>query len=140
MRTHCKKGHALTEDNIYDRGGRAHGRECRRCRNDRKLKYNKTHQSQQTVNMRHWRASHPVQALMTRYGASASQYQTFLEQQNGRCAICKEKKKLEVDHDHATGNVRGLLCHGCNAGIGRLRDSPVLLINALAYLQGIEIP
>jgi hypothetical protein len=40
-----------------------------------------------------------------------------------------------VDHDHVTGEVRGLLCHACNIGIGGLRDSIALLKNAVAYLE-----
>lgn len=43
--------------------------------------------------------------------------------------------KLVVDHDHATGKVRGLLCHNCNRALGLLHDNPVTINNALEYLK-----
>lgn len=58
--------------------------------------------------------------------------------QNDRCAICGSApgaRALHVDHDHRTGQTRGLLCHSCNIGLGMFRDSPVLLRGATAYLK-----
>jgi hypothetical protein len=42
---------------------------------------------------------------------------------------------LVIDHDHTTGEVRGLLCPTCNAGLGHFKDSPELLLKAALYLQ-----
>jgi hypothetical protein len=51
------------------------------------------------------------------------------------CEICgKESSKLAVDHDHSSGEFRGLLCHGCNTGLGKFRDSPEMLQTAIDYL------
>lgn len=47
-------------------------------------------------------------------------FNTLFEVQGGVCAICKRTRKLNVDHNHETGAVRGLLCHGCNTTIGAL--------------------
>jgi hypothetical protein len=72
------------------------------------------------------------------YGISEDQYKAMLEQQEGRCAICQELPKsiaLHVDHDHVTGNVRGLLCRDCNLAIGHLRDSTSILMRAIKYLE-----
>ena len=56
--------------------------------------------------------------------------------QNDTCALCwKKSDKLNVDHCHDTGLVRGLLCYSCNTGLGQLKDSPVFLKAALIYLE-----
>lgn len=56
------------------------------------------------------------------------------------CVICgepeKKGKQLAIDHDHATGLIRGVLCQRCNMGIGQFRDSPELLRFAALYLEG----
>lgn len=70
-----------------------------------------------------------------RYGLTKEQYDEALAKQGGRCAICrKEGEVLEVDHDHKTNLVRGLLCHNCNVGLGHFKDSRHRLIDASAYL------
>lgn len=65
-------------------------------------------------------------------------YDRLLEAQGGRCAICQRAngatKRLAVDHDHATGEVRGALCSPCNRMIGHLRDNPAAFERAAAYL------
>jgi hypothetical protein len=80
------------------------------------------------------------------YGITAACYDEMLRKQGGGCAICGEQcstgRRLAVDHDHACcpGDktcgkcVRGLLCGACNQGIGKLKDSPRLLIAAIDYL------
>ncbi len=54
------------------------------------------------------------------------------------CFICgdvlAESKGVHVDHDHRTNEIRGLLCQGCNKGLGMFRDDPMLLIRAANYL------
>ncbi len=51
------------------------------------------------------------------------------------CMICGKEEKLVVDHDHETGNVRGLLCNHCNRGLGHFRDNIQFLDNAISYLK-----
>lgn len=50
------------------------------------------------------------------------------------CVICGDAGPLVVDHEHATGKVRGMLCNHCNRGLGHFRDSPLLLEFAAQYL------
>ena len=70
------------------------------------------------------------------YGIGLEEYNDMLEDQCGGCWICgKTEDTLCVDHDHGTGEVRGLLCHGCNRGIGLLGDSVDTLLRAAEYLQ-----
>lgn len=71
---------------------------------------------------------------LRKYGLSDEQYQTMLDNQDGKCAICGDVPTA-VDHDHSTGLVRGLLCHSCNAGLGHFRDSPSLLEKAARYIE-----
>lgn len=56
------------------------------------------------------------------------------------CAICGKSGKLDVDHCHDTGRVRGMLCRQCNLGIGVLRDDPDMIAKAVAYLLSSKYP
>jgi len=72
------------------------------------------------------------------YGISEEKYQELLQKQNHRCAICKKRKRLCVDHDHETDEVRGLLCVSCNTLLGRFEKNPALFLAILQYL-GIKL-
>ena len=90
--------------------------------------------------------------LKRTYGISQQEYDALYLAQRGCCAICDSNGRLVVcggrwkgskrtnasglfvDHDHKTGQVRGLLCHNCNAGIGHFFDNPDLLNAAFVYL------
>jgi Recombination endonuclease VII len=75
-------------------------------------------------------------SLKSLYGISLEDYARLLAEQGGVCAICLRQpaERLCVDHCHATGKVRGLLCRTCNTGLGCYRDDPSLLTTAAAYL------
>lgn len=77
---------------------------------------------------------HREKALNRNYKLSLSGYERLARGQRYRCRICLRKLELHVDHDHATGRVRGLLCCRCNTGLGKFEDSPNLLLNAVHYL------
>lgn len=53
----------------------------------------------------------------------------------GACEICGTTERLVADHNHDTNEYRGTLCATCNSGIGLMQDSPLLLRNALEYLE-----
>lgn len=83
--------------------------------------------------------------LKADFNITLEEYNALLEAQGGVCAICgtkatgvrepgKREHSMYVDHDHATGVVRGLLCSRCNFGLGQFRDSPELLLKAVEYL------
>jgi hypothetical protein len=81
--------------------------------------------------------------LLANYGLTVDDYERMNLEQDGRCAICGGASTradsgagLVVDHDHETGQVRQLLCNLCNTGLGAFRDSPAILLDAIAYLRG----
>jgi hypothetical protein len=99
---------------------------------------------------RAYRASRPREAknddLKKSYGITIDDYEEMQRQQNNLCAIChrperrvdKKNQKisdLAVDHDHVSGHVRALLCHGCNTSLGAMDDNAELLRAAAAYLD-----
>lgn len=87
--------------------------------------------------------------FMREYGIPLSHYEALFEKQGGKCAICGEAgfamkagkhtrpdhRTICLDHDHVTGQVRGLLCHNCNRALGLLQDSEHLLQESINYLR-----
>lgn len=86
-----------------------------------------------------------MSSIRKKYGITPEEYRKLLDQQGGVCAICKHPSTarnrrgtiypLSVDHNHLTGQVRGLLCLTCNQGIGLLQEDVARLQAAIAYLQ-----
>lgn len=76
---------------------------------------------------------------LKKYGLSTTGYTRLLVMQGNVCAICKqppaEVNGLVVDHNHVTGEVRGLLCSPCNTALGLFKDSPDIIDSAVAYLE-----
>lgn len=118
-------GHGTTRDRLNP--------QCRQCIRDRN---------------KQWRLDNPDRArlkqlkthLRNAYGITIEEYDKLVEAQEGLCAICGlpetvKNGRLAVDHDHKTGQIRGLLCFGCNTGIGKLQDDPALLRRAVQYLE-----
>lgn len=87
--------------------------------------------------------------LRQKYGISPEEYDYILTQQNGVCAICKRPetlihghgskkgsvRSLSVDHCHAIGSVRSLLCHKCNTSLGLMNEDPGLIRALLEYSE-----
>jgi hypothetical protein len=73
--------------------------------------------------------------LTRRYGITAAEADHRLALQGGLCAICKTAPAQHVDHDHATGAVRALLCFNCNGGLGQFKDDPDVLRAAAEYVR-----
>ena len=73
-----------------------------------------------------------------KFGISLAEYNRMLEEQNGVCAVCKGEepkryKNIAVDHNHTTGEVRGLLCSSCNRALGLLQDNELIIEELLKY-------
>ncbi len=73
--------------------------------------------------------------LRRRYGITVRDADAMLEEQGGSCAICRIEPAAHVDHDHATGAVRALLCFNCNGGLGQFEDDPEVLRAAARYVE-----
>jgi ribosomal protein S14 len=118
-------------DKFYrDTKGRRTNSRCRECHKKHSsfLWHSKTQVEKQATR---------VQAM---YGLTPDEYIKMYSKQQGKCAICGNKpttkRGLHVDHNHNTKMVRGLLCHGCNTGIGAMKESLESLRSAIKYLGG----
>lgn len=76
---------------------------------------------------------------MKKFDITLEQYDTLFGAQSGVCAICGKPQangwRLDVDHDHETGIVRGLLCRKCNQTLGMVDDDKGRLLEAALYLE-----
>lgn len=72
---------------------------------------------------------------LKKFNLTIKSFAELANKQDNKCAICNQVKKLYVDHCHNTGKVRGLLCNGCNSGIGHFYDDINLLEKVLDYLK-----
>jgi hypothetical protein len=117
--TRCEEYKLITEFTRQDKGKGGLRSICRFCSQDEKFKH--------------------------RYDISRKNYLELCTKQDGKCAICGlapnnvgRNYSLHVDHDHKTGQVRGLVCINCNRGLGAFSDSPEILQRAIDYLLHIK--
>lgn len=127
---------------------------CRVCRRPTHVKHT---QKARNANSSGWYEWHRAYHTKKRFGVSADEYAAMLSVQGGVCAICKRApetaiktkygytviERFAVDHDHTKARKdkaghRGLLCGGCNVGLGALKDSVAVLRNAAEYLERYE--
>lgn len=137
--TVCKKTKEL--ENFYNYKAYKDGLSyrCKECDNLSRAKWSdknpdKAKESQRKRNLKH------------KYGLTIEDYDNILKSQGNSCAICFKKDsevtgdrfskiKFAVDHDHATGKVRGILCNQCNRALGMFLDSKEVLLSAMNYLE-----
>lgn len=113
--------------------------ECRECNKRKKVEFNKTEYG---VYLKR-------KGSLKKRGITPEEYDEILKEQDYKCAICGTKNpsgraskisgltNFSVDHDHATGNTRGLLCSNCNTGIGLLGDNIEIMKSAIEYLINV---
>lgn len=83
-----------------------------------------------------WKKRYKSYSRKYKYGISEEQFQDLVIRHNSCCAICGLKDdSLHIDHNHGTGEIRGLLCGHCNKGLGLFRDNAIFLRNAANYLE-----
>ena len=96
--------------------------------------YAKRHQAKDTTKEANWKRS-----IWSKFKLTPEDYTAILNSQSGVCYICRKTpeengKRLAVDHCHATGDIRGILCDTCNTGLGMFKDNITLLRKAQEYL------
>lgn len=118
--------------------GTLHGHNYHRCRCEACKDAIRTYKRQ--WNEKHYRRVHELCTLKL-YGLTSDDYDEILARQGGGCAICggppnhgTRCRNFDVDHDHATGQVRGLLCNPCNRQVGLVEAGFRQWPHVLAYL------
>ena len=141
-------GHCLKCDSEYQKRKRKNRPED--VSKMRKAYYQKTRDHQLKLKRKNYAASklvrlqHRNRQLKNSYGITIEDYILMEESQNNKCAICRGTQRnkrtnyFDVDHNHKTGKVRGLLCTNCNQGIGKFQDNKELLLHAYNYLEDSE--
>lgn len=131
--THCRDCNTeLNSVNSVYLGGRLKNR-CRDCYN---------------IRQKEWRINNPESRsrtvrqnkIVSKYGMTLQKFDEMARNQGGVCAVCHnpnniEGRELTVDHDHKTGEIRGLLCHSCNLVLGLVGDSLDRLLDLHEYLR-----
>lgn len=135
MRKYCNKCNIekdITE--FYERksGRDGYRNDCKSCHSIRATKYYFSHKE-------HHRKASRRYSLKVEYGMSLEEYEARSQEQKFLCKICgkpqSKERGLAVDHDHQTGEVRGLLCNTCNSALGGFQDDVDLLKRAINYLE-----
>lgn len=138
--TLCNEVKPLADFYFVDRRRLARHSRCQPCRRQQFKAYARTDQGKRVKRSG---------VLRRDYKISEAEYEALNLKQGGLCLICEKSEtkthrdgsllRLSVDHNHATGNVRALLCQACNVGLGSFKDDPQLLIQAAAYLKSFAV-
>ena len=118
-----------------DCGKWSYRNECKKCISEKQRQYRKNRGMSKTDKERRYEKN---RQLKYKFGITLDEYEMILVQQGGGCAICgrtnRDNQQLSVDHDHKTGEIRGLLCTPCNLILGHTDDSPDRLRQMICYL------
>lgn len=125
----CKRGHSMEEYRRFHPNGDSY---CSAC----KVQRTKKSRKEQPEKHKHYGWKSRIKGM---YGITEEQYSEMFIEQEGKCGICftsliYRDKTTHIDHNHDTGEVRGLLCHWCNTAIGLLREDTEIMKNAIEYM------
>jgi hypothetical protein len=139
--------------NSYGRDGTRP--ECKECTSARRRAWYESNREREIERVRQWSVQNPARVranmqrftesgkrkvsnrkshLKRKYGMTLDDFDALLASQGGGCAICGKPDPDNVDHDHVTGRVRGILCWNCNIGVGQFEDSEDRLAAATSYI------
>lgn len=113
---------------------------CRDCTNEYHRRHYERNRGRIRERQRKYQAAHASEHgdrfLCWTYSITKERLAALREAHEGKCGLCGiAGKKLVMDHDHSSGDVRGLLCSSCNVGLGMFGDSAERLRTAIAYLE-----
>jgi hypothetical protein len=157
--TKCGQEKPLTNEfftkDKYDKTGFTY--RCSKCRNQQSYEWNRANKDKvKAANLKNkqkrkdfYSSPEGIESsrrthLKRMYGITLEEYNVMSEKQDHKCVICggtemnNKNKVLCVDHNHTTGEIRGLLCGLCNSGLGKFKDNKQLLLNAIKYLEKYE--
>ena len=105
--------------------------------------YRTTHREEISIREKTWRAKNPGRTRASNmkklYGLTTIKFTALLESQRGTCASCKAaewgRRGPQIDHDHVTGKIRGILCRKCNTALGMIGDDLKIARLLVAYLE-----
>jgi hypothetical protein len=154
---HC--GDIKPLDAFYgEKGGRDGKRpECKACTAARRKRWYQENRQREIARVKAWQQANPERLkawreknrdrrlqqlreihLRNKFSLTVEQYDAILEAQGGMCALCESPPtpgiSLHVDHDHGSGEIRGLLCVRCNNALGLFREDPDVLKRAVRYV------
>lgn len=114
----------------YPKSNAGYSPQCKFCIREKQKIYRAklTEDERRSIDLRHF------------FGIDAKRWNEMFTEQNGKCAVCEIHqsemgRRFHVDHNHTTGEVRGLLCSNCNTGIGKLQESERIFSRAMNYLR-----
>lgn len=159
--TTCGARKAIDEFSIRENGQRR--KQCKACRQSKVSVWHRSNADKMLAYHRTWSATNPERVreyrkrmqekdpllnrtkALRRYGLTLEDYENILSAQGGVCAACGEPelvatyrgkpRPLAIDHDHATGHIRGLLCSSCNVALGYARECPKRLRALAVYIE-----
>lgn len=110
-----------------DKTGRGHC--CQTCANERSKHYRQANRDKSRACVRN-------SIYKSRYGLTLTQIEDLKAGQAYKCAVCgRDDKRLVVDHCHATGAIRGVLCNNCNVALGQVADNVDILTKLIVYVE-----
>lgn len=126
MKSVCRRGHPRTPDNLNSAGG------CKTCCKQTTARWKAENRAKDLEHRRvyAWKSQN--------INITIPQWKKLWAEQKGRCAICEKPEStlpaaLAVDHNHQSGQVRGLLCSACNYHVGMFEKYGSKI---LEYLNG----
>lgn len=137
MHKHCNKCDTTkpVEEFRFRKDRDSYDSQCKECKRAYSREYDRNREDKARV-----LALKRARAFEKLYGIAYEDKRLLLEAQSGKCAICEkllawDSTDAHLDHNHATDEIRGILCMDCNHGIGKLKDSPEIVMKAYGYLM-----